>query len=163
MATKGDISGLDVLMYGGVPLIPLLNSYSGHRKSGLVQSNTLGGATKQRKKFYGTTYTYDASFFLDNKLMQDYVKSFFELNEGKKFICHLKADRPIVEPYVVQVTSDWEDPYCSEVDGKLTVTLEIFQARDRGMDEFLNYLYSNLGDETNQWVFDVSEIVLELP
>lgn len=163
MATKGDISGLDVLMYGGVPLIPLLNSYSGHRKSGLVQSNTLGGATKQRKKFYGTTYTYDASFFLQSNQMQDYIKSFFELNEGKKFICHLKADRPVVEPYVVQVTSDWEDPYCSEIDGKLTVTLEIFQARDRDLDVLLNYMYANVGDGTNIWFLGITEAVLELP
>ena len=52
MATKGDISDLDVLMYGGVPLKPLRDSFTRRRTSGVTQSEMEGGLTRQRKKFY---------------------------------------------------------------------------------------------------------------
>ncbi len=49
MATKGDVSGLDVLMFGGEPLIPMLSGLRTSRRSGVVQSESSGGMVRQRK------------------------------------------------------------------------------------------------------------------
>lgn len=163
MATKGDISTLDELKFGGEYFIPLLSSFSGSRNSGLIQTSAQGGASRQRKKYYGTTYSYEAKFFLDNQAMQDYFKIFFERNEGKKFICHVAADRPIVEPYVVQVTSDWQDDYRSMVDGLLSVTLEVFSVRYPALDETLFELYTSEGDNTTKVITLFNGFVEKMP
>ncbi len=158
MGTKGDISTLDVLSYGGKPIVPLVESYSGSRQSGLIQSDVSGGASRQRKKFYNTTYLYSAMFYLETPQQQDFIKMFFNDNEGKKFICHLAADRPIVEPYVVQVVSDWNDSERNAIDGKLSVTIEVFSVRDACLDNLVKGLYSCIGDETAPMVRGISQL-----
>ena len=163
MATKGDISDLDTLMFGGKPMIPLVSGFGRARVPGTIESTNPGGATRQRRKYHGSVYTAKASFYLRDAFMQDYVKSFFQFNEGKKFICHLSADRPIVEPYVVQVVGEWNDEYVSAIDGKLTVNIEIFPARDIELDEFLNGVYPVAGDEIGNWLLGFKKIVLEMP
>lgn len=164
MATKGDISDLDVLVFGKQPLIPLVSGFSRNRRSGVVQSSAAGGATRQRKKFYGTVYEARAKFYLETPAQQAFIKQFFERNEGKRFICHLAADRPVVEPYVVQVISEWNDSYVSAVDGELSVTLEIFSVRtDPCLDDFLYEMYQCLGDDVYCVLKGITEVVEELP
>lgn len=145
MATKGDISGLDVLLFGDVPMVPLVDSFTRVRRSGVVQSDTQGGLTRQRKKFYNQPYTASVTYRLETVEQQDFIKIFFERNEGKKFIAYLSADRPITEPYVVQVVSDWSDPFASGVDGDTTVTLEIVSVRDSELDDILFPIYQQYG------------------
>ncbi len=158
MATKGDISTLDVLMFGGKNMVPTTSGFSGGRKSGVLQSDVPGGSSRQRKKYYNTTFLYSASFFLETPQEQDYVKLFFERNEGKKFICHLAADRPVVEPYVVQVVSDWNDSERNAINGILSVTLEVFSVRDKCLDDLLNNLYPCLGNDTSSVLRDISQL-----
>lgn len=147
MATKGDISGLDVLMYGGKPLLPLVDSFSRVRKSGIVQSDVQGGLTRQRKKLYNQPYLATVVYRLDTVEKQDFIKVFFERNEGKKFIATLAADRPIHEPYVVQVVSDWEDVFASAVDGDVSLTLEVVSVRNPELDNLLFEMYQFYGDD----------------
>lgn len=163
MATKGDISTLDVLQYGGVPLVPLVGSFNRFRKSGVIRSDVQGGLTRQRKKFYNQPYLADVTYRLDSPSMQDYIKIFFEENEGKKFIAYLTADRPIVEPYVVQVVSDWTDSYASAVDGDTTFTLEIQSVRCPELDEYLKCMYQTLGDDLCAYMEGLKYIVKAMP
>lgn len=160
MATKGDISDLDVLWFGGKPMVPVVSGFSRVRRSGVVQSQAAGGATRQRKKFYGTVYEARVKFYLGTPAQQAYIKQFFERNEGKRFICHLSADRPVVEPYVVQVISEWEDSYVSAVDAELSATIEIFSVRtDPCLDDFLYEMYGCLGDDLYCVLTGITEIV----
>lgn len=163
MATKGDISGLDILQYGGKPMIPLVSGFSRNRRSGIVQSEVAGGRTRQRKKFYGNPYVAEATFFIQTPQQQDFLKIFFERNEGKTFVCNLSADRPIVEPYTVRVISDWQDTYVSAKDGQFTVTLEIDSVRCPELDTFLNAMYSCQGDDTYDILPIATEGVRALP
>ena len=98
MATKGNVSDLDVLIYGGKPLVPLVSGFNRHRKSGVVRSNVSGGTTRQRKKYFNMPHVASVTFYLGSASAQDFIQSFINRNEGKKFICYLSADRPIVEP-----------------------------------------------------------------
>lgn len=156
MATKGDVSDLDTLEYGGSYLIPLASSFSGSRRSGVVQSDVEGGAYRQRKKYYNMTYLYNAEFFLETPQQQDFLKVFFERNEGKKFICHLAADRATVEPYVVQVVSDWSDSERNAITGTLSVTLEVFSTRETSLDDTLYDLYTCMGDDMPSIIRDIN-------
>jgi len=144
---KGDTSDLDTLMYGGKPLIPLVSGFSRKRRSGVVRNSVQAGLSRQRKKFYGNVYEAQATFRLGSPGMQDYLKAFFSRNEGKRFICHLSADRPIVEPYVVQVIGDWEDANVTALDANLNVTLEIVSVRCQGLDDALFAMYGCYGDD----------------
>ncbi len=81
MATKGDVSGLDVLMYGGVRMVPLVDSFSRVRRSGVVASDTQGGMTRQRKKFHNQPYLAEVTYRLETPGMQDFIKVFFERNQ----------------------------------------------------------------------------------
>ena len=163
MATKGDISDLDVLKFGGKNMIPVVSGFSRVRVSGIVQSDVSGGTTVQRKKYYNMPYVCGASFYLDDEFMQDFIKTFFSRNEGKYFICYMKADRPIIEPYVVQVISEWEDSYVSAVDGSLTVTLEVVSVRDLDLDDFLYNVYSEVGSDLYNWLLGYKSIVNAIP
>ena len=163
MATKGDISDLDVLMFGGENMIPLVSGFSRYRKTGIVTSDVQGGATRQRKKYFNQPHVANATFILESPAQQDYIQLFFERNEGKHFICHLSADRPLIEPYVVQVISDWENDYVSAVDGSLTVVLEIVSARDKALDEFLWEMYPTLGSGLYDVLLGFKDIVLAMP
>ncbi len=163
MATKGDISDLDELIYGGEPLIPLLSGFSRRRTSGIVQSDVRGGLTRQRKKFYNQAYTAEATYRLDTPGMQDFIKSFFERNEGSRFVAYLRADRPILEPYVVQVISDWEDDYASALDATMTVTLEIVSVREPGLDDLIFPMYKELGDDMYDVLIGLGGIVKAIP
>lgn len=163
MATKGDISGLDVLLYGGKPMIPLVSGFSRYRRSGIIQSEVQGGRTRQRKKFYGNCYIAEATFFLGSPQQQDALKIFFERNEGKTFVCHLSADRPIVEPYTVRIISDWTDAYVSAKDGQLTVTIEIDSVRCPELDDVLHEMYQCAGDDVYEIMFLTTETVRQLP
>jgi hypothetical protein len=136
MATKGDISDLDTLMFEGEPMVPLLD-YAIAQQSGVSPSTVGGGNTRQRKRYFSQPHRVNASFFLDNQNHQDYVRSFFRKNEGKYFICHTAADRPIVEPYVVQVIGSAKFGYTSKADGLVSVNLEIVTAPDQCMDDYI--------------------------
>lgn len=163
MATKGDISSLDVLQFGGVPMIPLISGFARRRTSGTVNSDVAGGRTRQRRKFYGNSYTASAAFYLETPQEQDFIKIFFERNEGKSFICYLSADRPLVEPYVVRVISEWEDSDVSGIDGVMTVTLEIDSVRYPELDDLLFDLYQNIGNDLYQIMVLTTEAVVQLP
>lgn len=162
MATKGDISGLPVLQFGGVPLVPQVRGYSRRNGINTVQSDVAGGATRQRKKRFGSTHRVTATFYGDTALV-DYLQLFFYDNEGAKFICHLQADRPIVEPYVVQVVSGWDQPSATAVDGEFRVTMEVFPARDKCLDEFLRVAYPCMGSDLCAILRGYGEIVRRMP
>lgn len=144
---KGDVSDLDVLMFGGKPLIPLVSGFSRKRRSGVVRNTVQAGLSRQRKKFYGTVYEAQATFYLPTRATQDFIKTFFARNEGKRFICNLSADRPIVEPYVVQVIGDWEDANVTALDATMNVTLEIVSVRCQGLDDLLFTMYQCQGED----------------
>lgn len=148
MATKGDITGLPVLMFGGKPLVPqvAIGGFSRHRQSGIVVSNAAGGAGRVRKKYHGGTHMAEVTFYLETPQQQDYLELFFSRNEGTRFICHLAADRPIVEPYVVQVVSDVNYSDVNAKDSVASMTMEIFSARDADLDEFLIEMYPVVDD-----------------
>lgn len=160
---KGDVTGLDTLQYGGKPMIPLTSGFSRSRRSGIRQNEVVAGVTRQRKKFYGNAYVAEATFYLNTPQQQDFLKLFFERNEGKTFICHLSADRPIVEPYTVRVISDWEDSSVSAVNGTLTVTLEIDSVRCPELDNFLWTMYNCRGDDTYGILSGITRMTRLLP
>lgn len=147
MATKGDVSDLDTLTYGGVPVVPLVSGFTRSRQAGVVRSDVAGGASRQRKKYYGTTHLANATFYLRSPAMQDFIQMFINANEGKRWICHLAADRPLVEPYVVQALVDWNHTEVNALRGTVTVQLEIFSARDECLDALMYPLYRCIGDD----------------
>ena len=165
MATKGDISGLDVLQLGGKPIVPqvAIGGFERTRKSGVVYSDTSGGASRQRKKYFGTNHIADVTFYLETAQEQDFMELFVIRNEGKKFICHLSADRPIVEPYVVQMVSDVNFADVNAKDANATVTLEIFTARDPILDDYLYDNYKNYGSDLYPVLLGYREIVEAMP
>lgn len=165
MATKGDISDLKVLMFGGKPMVPqvAIGGFSRTKKSGVINSDTMGGATRQRKKYYGNVHVADVTFYLEDAQQQDYMELFINQNEGKRFICYLAADRPVVEPYVVQVVSDYQFSDVNAKDATVAMTMEIFSVRDDLLDEFLMDLYSVIGSGLNSWLLGLREIVEEMP
>lgn len=163
MALKGDTSDLDVLIFGGEPMIPLVSGFSRSRRTGVIQSSAQGGATRQRKKFYNNVYDANLSFWLESQQQQDFIKMFFERNEGKKFICHLSADRPMVEPYVIQVITTWDDAEVTAVDGLTTFAVEIFSVRDICLDDFLFPMYQCLGSDLYSVLNGMIDIVKKIP
>ena len=152
MATKGDISDLNVLLYGGQPMVPLVEGFTRSRQSGVVRSDVAGGASRQRKKYFGTTHIASATFYLRSPAQMDYIQLFINNNEGKRWICHLAADRPLVEPYVVQALTDWNHVEVNALRGTVTVQLEIFSARDECLDGLLNILYPCIGDNICEYL-----------
>lgn len=152
MATKGDISDLSVLFYGGQPMVPLVEGFTRSRQSGVVRSDVAGGASRQRKKYFGTTHIASATFYLHSPAQMDYIQLFINNNEGKRWICHLAADRPLVEPYVVQALTDWNHVEVNALRGTVTVQLEIFSARDECLDETLGVLYPCIGDDICEYL-----------
>lgn len=152
MATKGDISDLNVLFYGGQPMVPLVEGFTRSRQSGVVRSDVAGGASRQRKKYFGTTHIASATFYLRSPAQMDYIQLFINNNEGKRWICHLAADRPLVEPYVVQALTDWNHVEVNALRGTVTVQLEIFSARDECLDETLGVLYPCIGDDICEYL-----------
>lgn len=164
MATKGDISDLEVLQFGGKPMIPQVaqGGFSRTRKSGVVRSDSAGGASRQRKKYFGTTHIADVTFYLETAQQQDYMELFTVMNEGKRFICHLVADRPLVEPYVVQITSEVNYSEVNAKESIATMTLEIFPARDPVLDEWLYDFYQNFSD-LNSYLNGFKQIVKAMP
>ncbi len=152
MATKGDISDLDVLLYGGQPVVPLVEGFTRTRQGGVIRSDVSGGASRQRKKYYGTTHLAQATFYLRSPAMQDFIQLFINKNEGKRWICHLAADRPLVEPYVVQALTDWNHVEVNALRGSVTVQLEIFSARNQCADEFLGAVYPCMGDDICEYL-----------
>lgn len=162
MATNGDISDLDTLLFGGKPLIPLRPSYRLTNPNGVIQTQIAGGASRQRKKFFNGTYLVSSTYELDEFAL-DWIQVFFQKNEGKKFIAHLAADRPIVEPYVVQVVSEWQFPDYSGFRGQLTVEYEVFQARNQCLDNFLYEVYPCWGSDIGCVLSGFGEIVERMP
>ena len=152
MATKGDISDLETLVYGGKPVVPLVEGFTRTRQGGVVRSDVSGGASRQRKKYYGTTHLAQATFYLRSPAMQDYIQIFINANEGKRWICHLSADRPLVEPYVVQALTDWNHVEVNALRGTVTVQLEIFSARDECLDGIIYPLYQCIGDDLCEYL-----------
>lgn len=145
MAIKGDVTGLEELVFGGEPMVPLVDGFSGARRSGIVQSNMTGGLTRQRKRFYNNPIVKSVSFFLETPQAQDYFSMFGYRNEGKKFICHVRGSRPIVEPHVVQIISEWEEVLATAVDGRYELEMEIIDVRNPCLDEFLLPMYQCTG------------------
>lgn len=163
MATKGDISDLDVLMFGGKPLVPLVAGFSRIRRSGVINSEVSGGTTRQRKKYFNMPHVASVSFYLGSTSAQDFIQAFINRNEGKKFICHLSADRPIVEPYVVQAVGEWEHSDVSAVEGTVTCEFEIFSTADKCLDDFVYHSYSCMGTDTYCIITGMSDIVNKMP
>lgn len=165
MAVKGDVSDLDVLTYGGKPLIPqvAMGGYSFTRRSGVVVSEVTGGATRQRKKYHGMPYVAGVTFYAETPAALDFLLAFMRRNEGKYFICNLIAERPVVEPYVVQVLGDWSFNDVNAKDCTLSVQLEIISARDDCMDEFVYTVGSCWGDDFYKNITGLSEIVKAMP
>lgn len=162
MATKGDVSDLEVLMFGGKPFIPLQNTYSVTNPNGVIQTQLSGGASRQRKKFYNGTYIIPVTYELDQAGL-DFMQLFFGRNEGKKFIAHLAADRPIVEPYVVQVVGDWSYPDYVGFRGQLSVEYEVYSARDKCLDDLLSQLYPCMGSAVAYISCGYKRIVERMP
>ena len=145
MATKGDISTLDVLMYGNKPMVPLMSGYSRYKSDGVVRDTVSGGATRQRVKFYGTTHTADVSFRCETFAQRDFFNMFTERNRGRYFVCHLTADRPLIEPYVVQALDNWKES-AFDNGSVFSTTLEIISVRDTQLDTLMFPLYYTYGD-----------------
>jgi hypothetical protein len=163
MATKGDISDLDVLIFGGKPKIPQLSGYNFAKRSGVIQSDAEGGLTRQRKKFYGNTYLANVTFSLNSLAEQDLLRIFFERNEGKRFVCYLRMDRPLIEPYVVQVVSEWQESLLSKRISILQVTLEVVSARCPDLDELMFTLYQCQGNYVYEIMKLTTEATVQLP
>lgn len=165
MATKGDISTLDVLQFGGKPIVPQVaqGGYEITKKSGVIRSDATGGASRQRKKYFGNTYMAQVTFYLETTQQQDFMRLFVDRNEGEKFICHLVADRPIVEPYVVQFADEVSFSEVTAKDSIASTTLEIFSARDKALDETLYYFYNLYGDDFSPVLLSFRQIVEAMP
>lgn len=163
MAIKGDVSDLDTLEYGGKPIVPRANSYNRTRQSGVRRTDTSGGASRQRKKYYGGTHLIDVNFYLEDAQQQDFFEMFTVRNEGKRFICHLAADRPIVEPYVVQFASEVNFDDVDAKDAIASVTLEVFPARDPVLDDYLYENYKTYGSNYAPYINGFREIVELMP
>lgn len=165
MATKGDISDLKVLMFGGKPMVPqvAIGGFSRTKNTGVVNSDTSGGATRQRKKYFGNVHVAEVTFYLETAQQQDYMELFVNQNEGKRFICYLAADRPIVEPYVVQVISQYQYADINAKDSGVSMTMEIFSVRDTYLDEFLLDMYPALGSDFYPWLLGLHDIVELMP
>ena len=163
MATKGDISDLEILQYGGEPLVPLVSGFNRVRRSGVIQSEVSGGTSRQRKKYFNMPHIAEVVFYLKSPFLQDYIQSFINLSEGKKFICHLSADRPIVEPYVVQAVGEWQHPEVNAIEGTVTCQFEIFSTKVDVLDELLQAEYMVNGDDTTLIILEYPEIVKKMP
>ena len=163
MATTGDVSGLDILIYGGKPMVPLTSGFSRRRQSGVISSDTSGGASRQRKKYYGGTHIVTADFYLETAQQQDYMELFVSRNEGKRFICHLAADRPLVEAYVVQIIGDVEYTEVNAKESRATMTMEVFSVREQSLDDYLYENYQVMGDSLYNTMKGLHEIVEEVP
>ena len=147
MAVKGDVTGLDVLAFGQKPMVPLNSGFSRTRESGVARSSAPGGASRQRKRYYGTVHVANVTFRLDSPAMQDFIQRFINRNEGKRFICYLAADRPLVEPYVVQAVSEWSHEDVSALQADVSVQLEVYSTSEPCLDELLYQLYQCYGDD----------------
>lgn len=163
MATKGDISDLDELFFGGKPIVPLVSGFSRTRRSGVIRSDVTGGSIRQRKKFFNMPHIADVSFYLRSAAAQDFIQAFINRNEGKKFICHLSADRPIVEPYVVQALGDWRHVEVNALNGTVSCQFEIFSTSELVLDQFSYDYYSHMGDDMYGIITGLSEIVEKMP
>lgn len=164
MATKGDISDLAVLMFGGKPIIPqvAIGGYSRSRRSGVINSDTTGGATRQRKKYFNGVHVAEVTFYLETPSMQDYFEMFMVQNEGKRWICHLQADRPLIEPYVVQAITDAQYSNVTAKDATVSIQIEIYSVRDPELDAYLIEQYQTIGD-LSEWYNAWREVVKEIP
>lgn len=163
MATKGDISTLDVLSYGGVPWVPLISGFSRSKRTGVVSSDIMTGPTRQRRKFYNTVYDASASFWCETTQQQDFLQIFMRRNQGKYFVCHLSADRPIVEPYVVQVIGTWDETEINAIDSLVSVPIEIISVPDLELDDYLFDLYQTYGDDLYNMLLGITNVTLRLP
>lgn len=163
MAVKGDVTGLDELIYQGEPMIPLVDGFGGSRRSGVIQSSMNGGLTRQRKKYYNNPLVKSVSFYLETQQQQDFFSLFGFRNEGKPFICHVRGSRPIVEPHVVQIISDWEEVLATAVDGMYEMEMEIVDVRDPCLEEFLFPMYQCAGDDLYSVLKGIIQVAEEVP
>lgn len=165
MATKGDISDLDVLQFGGKPIVPQVGQggFERVRNSGVVRSDVAGGASRQRKKYFNNTHIAEVVFYLETAQEQDFMELFVTRNEGKKFICHLAADRPLVEPYVVQFDSQVRYSDVDAKDSIASATLEIFSVRDQVLDDYLFEMYQIIGGDLGGYLLGFKDIVMSMP
>lgn len=162
MATKGDISDLDHFQMNGKYFIPRVNMTS-KKVSGVVQSDSVGGTTRQRKKWFNTPYVQNVEFYFDNMYERDFARVFFERNEGKYFIGYTNAERPIVEPYVMQFVGEWNETKITGVYSTLKIDIEVVSARDPALDDSLFYVYQSFGDDVNLFFDYMLRIVREAP
>lgn len=165
MAINGDATGLETLMFGGKPIVPQVaqGGFSRVKQQGVIVSNVAGGASRIRRKYHGGVHVANVTFYLETAQHQDFMELFLERNAGKRFICHLAADRPIVEPYVVQIISDSTFSDVTAADATVSMTLEIFSARDRQLDEWLAASYPVYGDDLYGLINSYREIVELMP
>lgn len=165
MAINGDATGLETLMFGGKPIVPQVaqGGFSRVKQQGVIVSNVAGGAGRIRRKYHGGVHVANVTFYLETAQHQDFMELFLERNAGKRFICHLAADRPIIEPYVVQIVSDSTFSEVTAVDATVSMTLEVFSARDRQLDEWLAASYPVYGDDLYGLINSYREIVELMP
>ncbi len=136
--------------------MPLVAGFSRVRRSGVVKSEISNKTAATRKKYYNMPHITNVSFYLDSTEKQDYIQTFINSNEGKKFICHLSADRPIVEPYVVQAIDKWSHREVTAISAMVSCRFEVFSTKTPELDEALVAIYSVYGD-------DFHDILLNYP
>lgn len=147
MATKGDISTLDVLMFGNKPMIPLVSGFTRAKSSGVIRDGVSVGSTRQRRKYYGTPHTCSVTFRLESDHQKDFMRNFIERNEGRYFIVHMEADRPLIEPYVVQAIDEWSESSIDIEGSGISTTFEVVSVRDRDLDNAIFPLYQFYGHD----------------
>ena len=75
----------------------------------------------------------------------------------------MSADRPIVEPYVVQAVGEWQHPEVNAIEGTVTCQFEIFSTKETILDEFLQAEYTVNGDDTTLVILEYPKIVEKMP
>ncbi len=154
---------MEILEFEGEPIIPQVLGFSRVRKSGVIQNEASAGTRRQRKKFFNMPHEAEVSFYLGSPAMIDYMQTFINLTEGDEFICYLAADRPIIEPYLVQAVSEWSFPEVNALESTVTCVLEILTERETFLDQFLSDFYTTRGEDTTDILLGLTEIVEAMP
>ncbi|AZU97857.1 hypothetical protein [Vibrio phage LP.2] len=130
MATTGDVSDLDELIYGGSPVLPEQNSYSVSIPGGVVRSDVDGGLPKSQLQFFNKPYTASVTYIGLDGFKIAYIENFFERNRGQKFIAYFLISSGEVEPFVCQFVGE---PSFSKTgfNGSVQVSYEVQPGIDR--------------------------------
>lgn len=151
MATVGDISDLDELLFGGNPFLPDAGSYSVSIQGGVISSTGQGGLSKQQLQFYNSPYSVKVSYS-GTQFEMGYLENFFNKNRGQRFVAHLDIGGTGIEPFVVQVTNR---PSVSKTGftGSVSITYEVEPATDKCYQESMLELAVCIGDPTELFCY----------